>query len=192
MKKRVFLALVLACVIMGGAFAQQRAPAATALKNAFSMDIFQVIGAFVPTDEHFFGIALPASYERLIVPHFSMGGDLDLYFGFGFGSGKLTTDVYLGLLAEARVYPATENLSGFFFGTTLGFDMLFKDGNISSNKGGWFGLAASIKTGYKYIFSNRLFLEPSLTYVFSKAGGGLDVSGMPGGFKGGLRFGSAF
>jgi len=194
MKKRVLLILVMICVVMGGAFAQAKKPAASAnrvRKNAVSLDAFQFFGSFVPIRDKAFSFAFPFSYERLIVPHFSIGANLDPYFGIS-TAGKTVVNVYFGLNAEARIYPTSENLSGMFFGTTLGVDMYMADGKLDEKKGGYFGLNTSIKTGYKYIFSKGIFLEPSLAYVFSKAGAGIDISGIPGAFKGSLRVGFAF
>jgi len=59
----------------------------------------------------------------------------------------------------------------FFLGTTLGFNSLSIDGKTKPENGGFTGLTASLKTGYKLILNKNMYLEPSLAYVMSKSSG---------------------
>ena len=198
--KKALCILLLVCVITGAAFAQQK-PAATAeasgKNNAVALDLFQLFKGFVAsdTDRNFGVFILSAAYERLLVPHFSLGADLDMYFmGLHDKPG-----FYFSLAAEGRYYPQSVNFEKFFVGTTLGFNVLSLDGKTKSDEGGFFGLIVSLKTGYKVITSKNIYMEPSLGYVLSKssaAGGLLALFGAgiptPNGWNGGLRVGFAF
>jgi len=202
--KKALCIMVLACVIMGAAFAQQK-PAAQAegsgdKKNSAALDVFQLFKGFIATNtdgnNDFTVFILSAAYERLLVPHFSLGGDLDMYF-MNYGS---TPGFYFGLAAEGRYYPLSDNFDKFFLGATLGFNALSIDGKTKSNEGGFFGLIVSLKTGYKLITSKNIYIEPSLGYVMSKSSmlsglsaalGGPSIP-TPNGWNGGLRVGFVF
>jgi hypothetical protein len=226
MKKFVCI-LLMTCVVMGTAFAQQKpaAPATPAKpaapaeapaeapkerKNSVALDTFQLFKGFVASNEDFFAFNLFLSYERLIVPHFSLGADLD----FSFMNYKMDKDdvpgFYFSLAAEGRYYPLS-NFEKFFIGTTFGLNLLALDGKTDAEDGGFVGLTVSLKTGYKLIFSNGFYVEPSLGYVLSKSSAGFDLladigdllGGLGGGFSisapptplgwnGGLRVGFTF
>jgi hypothetical protein len=187
---------ILICLVFGTVFAQQRpanpppapaqpakpatpppaAPAKPAAanssneaKNALAIDVFQMLKGFVASDSDdktfYFNNAL--SYERLIVPHFSIGGDMDIWFAKAYDIPVF----YFSMAAEGRYYPSA-NFDKFFLGTTLGFNLLSIDGEkAESAYGGFFGLIISLKTGYKIVIKN-MYIEPSLAYVLSKTGGG--------------------
>lgn len=231
--KKLLCTLVIACVTMSAAFAQQKpatpapAPAQPAkpatpatpakpatpaaapaeeLKNSFGLDLFQLFKGFIATDtdSKFSVFIISAAYEGLVAPHFSVGADLDLYFGkFDKIEGS-----YFGLAAEGRYYP-TANFDKFFIGTTLGFNSLTVDGTTKPEKGGFTGLTTSLKIGYKLVLSKTMYIEPSLAYVLSKSssGSGFDFGDIfsgddisfgfpsiptPLGWNGGLRLGFLF
>jgi outer membrane autotransporter protein len=108
--------------------------------------------------------ALSPAFEYLVAPHFSVGGVLDLWFG-----EHSNIDIfYFGLTAHGRWYykPA---LDGFFLDAGLGFNAFSIDGKAADrDHGGFSGLTASLKAGYKLIFGKNFFVEPSMAYVYSK------------------------
>ncbi|WP_461256137.1 DUF3575 domain-containing protein [Treponema sp. R80B11-R83G3] len=188
--KKILCIMVLACVVMGAAFAQQ--------KSAVALDLFQLFKGFIATDSDsdFSVFALSAAYERLVAPHFSIGVDVDAYFlKFDDTDGN-----YLGIAAEGRYYPMSENFEKFFLGTALGYNQLSIDGETKSENGGFTSLIISLKMGYKLVFPNKnIYVEPSLAYVLSKSSGGglLALFGGPSiptplGWNGGLRLGFMF
>ena len=211
--KKIICILVLLCVVLGAAFAQQKpatpapapakpaapapaaAPAASSGKvNAIGLDLFQLVKGFIAKEDEFEVFIIVAGYERLVSPHFSIGAALDMYFiTSGSGSSKIESK-YFNIAAEGRYYPSSESFDKFFVGTTLGFSQLSVDGSTKSEKGGFSGLSTSLKMGYKVITAKGLFLEPSLAYVLQKESilGGSGLGGIPLGWNGGLRLGWAF
>jgi hypothetical protein len=216
--KKIVCILVLVCVIMGAAFAQQRpatpAPAAPATpaapaaqaekpkekKNSLGLDLFQLFKGFVASDSDskYSVFIISADYERLVAPHFSFGVDLDLYFlKFDKVDGS-----YLGISAEGRYYPQSTNFEKFFLGTTIGYNQLAIDGKAKPENGGFSGLTVSMKAGYKLITKGNMCLEPSLAYVLSKSPPSLLVGSLfgaslpsvptPLGWNAGLRLGFVF
>lgn len=214
--KKFLCFTILTCLAFGAVFAQQKpatpAPAQPATsaqsneaKNALALDLFQMFKGFVAGDSDsktfYFNNAL--SYERLIVPHFSIGGDMDLWF-------MKVSDVpcfYFSMAAEGRYYTQA-NFDKFFLGTTLGINALSIDGGkADAAHGGFFGLIISLKAGYKIVIKS-MYIEPSLAYVLSKTGGGgggsIDLGWLgsisipsvdvptPLGWNPGLRFGFQF
>jgi len=203
--KKIVCILVLICVIMGAAFAQQKpatpapapapapaaAPAASSAKaNAVGLDVFQLVKGVIATDKdstpEVSVFIIVAGYERLVSPHFTLGAALDMYFiTRGSGNTKVESK-YFNAAAEGRYYPSSENFEKFFVGTTLGYSQLSIDG---STKAGFTGLSTSLKMGYKVITAKGFFMEPSLAYVLQKGTGGY---GIPLGWNGGLRLGWVF
>jgi len=186
MKKFVCI-MVLVCLVLSGAFAQQKKPAAaTGKKNAVGLDIFYLLQGIIASDSDndYTVFAVGLGYEALIAPHFTIGADVDAAFiKYKVGSDS-KDDLYLSIAAEGRYYPMSTGLDKFFLGTTLGFVSFSKDGSTSTNKGGYMGLLVSLKVGYKLVLSN-LYLEPSLAYV-------AEEPSPTAGWKGGLRFGFLF
>jgi len=219
--KKILCVLVLTCLVFGAVFAQQRpttpapapaqpakpatpppAPAKPAeapqeLKNAIGLDLFQLFKGFIATDidSKFSVFIISAAYEGLVAPHFSVGGDMDLYF-MKFDS---VDGFYFSLAAEGRYYP-TANFDKFFLGATLGFNTLSIDRSAKPEDGGFTGLFVSLKTGYKLITSKNFYIEPSLSYVLSKSSAFGDIAEFfggpsiptPLGWNGGLRLGFVF
>ena len=200
--KKMVLVLLLLCLSMA-VFAQEAGGGEAAAssgsggkKNAIAMDLFPLFKGFIAADYDqkisFFCLAM--SYERLVVPHFSIGGDMDMYFG-GLDSVGL---FYFGLGAQARFYPLSQGLDKFFIGTGLGFNLLSIDGEKPRAEDfGFFGLTISLRAGYKLVLGNVVYFEPSMAYVLSKSS---SISGFmsgvsiptPLGWQGGLRFGFMF
>jgi len=177
MKKFVCI-LVLTCVIMGGVFAQ-----ANNAKNSIGIDVFRFLDGFL-----YFGSGTPigttisVSYERMLVPHWSLGPNVDIgiwysrlstYFGFN-----------LGIAAEGRYYPLA-NFDKLFLGATFGFSLVA--GNYYGDAD--FGLSTSLKLGYKVQTSKKIYIEPSLSYVYQHGWLGLSDDSF---FRGGLRLGLSF
>jgi len=220
--KKLLCTLVIACVIIGAAFAQQQqrppapapaqpakpatpppAPAKPAedskeIKNAIGLDTFQLFKGFIATDteSNFSVFIIALDYEGRIAPHFSLGSDLDLYL-MKFDSIEI---VYFGLSLEGRYYPVAD-FDKFFLGTTIGFNSLSVDKKTKGADGGFSGLTASLKIGYKLMLGKTMHLEPSLAYVMSKSSmlssGMASFLGVPSiptplGWNGGLRFGISF
>jgi len=207
MKKMVYILLMTVCV--GMAFAQTKpaapatppaaAPAPTPAAapepekekvNAIGMDAFQLFKGFIASDSStkLSCFDVSSSYEHFISSGFSIGANMDLYyFSFGGPSGY-----YFSLAAEGRYYPTSKSFEKFFFGTTLGINILSLDGSSKPENGGFTGLTISLKTGYKVILS-KLYLEPSMSYVLSKTSMA-SMFGLPTplGWNGGLRLGYVF
>jgi len=219
--KKILCVLVLACLVLGAAFAQQQKPATPAqpakpatpppaaapageFKNSIGLDLFQLFKGFIATDtgSKVSVFIISAGYENLVAPHFSVGADLDFYL-MKFNS---VDSLYFGLAAEGRYYPMSANFEKFFLGTTIGINALSIKGKVKPEDGGFFGLTTSLKAGYKLIINKNMYLEPSLAYVLSKSGGGsvnvnigdVDIgfsipsAPTPLGWNGGLRLGILF
>jgi len=175
MKKLVIL-LVLALVVAGGIFAQEQAgesaeaAAPGVKKNAITLDTIPLFRGFIASDSDvntsFFCVA--AAYERLVAPHFSFGAEVDLYPGKVYDVDYL----YFSMAAAGRFYSMSEYMEKFFIGASLGFNSQSIDGKSSAKYGGFTGLLIGLKAGYKLLFTERFFMEPSLSYTYSKTGPG--------------------
>jgi hypothetical protein len=175
MKKKGLLFLALAVITAGAAFAQS---------NAVSLDLFPLFKGFIAANSDaetaYFDLAL--GYERLVAPHFGIGGDLDLYFG-----KTLKVDTfYFGLGLKGRWYPLSEQAEKLFLGAGLGFNILSLDGETKN--GGFAGLTTELKAGWRLLFS-KFLVEPSMAYVLSKSG---LAAITPLGWQAGLRIGLVF
>jgi len=186
--KRIVFVLVLACLVMAAAFAQAKpaAPAAAGKSNAVALDLFPLFKGIIMSNTEgnndFTVFDLSIAYERLIAPHFSIGPDID----FGFIDLGNVDAFYFSLAAEARFYPLA-NFDKFFLGATLGFNSLSVDGEkADAEHGGFAGLIVSLKTGYKLVLKDIVYIEPSIAYVLAE--GESPVLG----WNGGLRFGVTF
>jgi hypothetical protein len=185
--KKIVCIMVLACFVLSAAFAQ---------KSSFGVDLFQLVKGFIASDNDNDRqiIIISGGYEMLVAPHFSFGVDAAAYFiSYKVGNdGK--NGIYLSVAADGRYYPMSENFEKFFIGTTVGFNSLSLDGSTNSKDGGFQGLVASMKVGYKLITEKKLYLEPSMSYVLSKHGTGSIGSNVqtPNGWNAGLRLGLVF
>ena len=187
--KRFVCIMVLACLVLSAAFAQ---------KAAFGVDLFQLVKGFIASDSdnNFSVFIISAGYEGLVASHFSIGVDGSVYF---LKFDKID-GLYFSAAAEGRYYPMSERLEKVFLGTTIGFNSLSIDGKNKPENGGFSGLIASMKVGYKLITQSKLYLEPSMSYVLSKSAGGGGLLGAiigsavptPLGWNAGLRLGFVF
>jgi hypothetical protein len=215
MKKRICV-LLLTFAVMGAAFAQEQPEEAQAetkavtkvatkrgRENSIALDVFPLFNGFIAADidAGFTDFAISASFERLVVPHFSIGGNMDIQFlRFEVKGGDDRNGSYFGMSAEGRYYP-TENFEKFFLGATLGFYVVSRAGKTNykyvndsiqrvDDKFLEGSLTVSLKMGYKYITKSGFYMESSLAYALSKQ---QSIDGIviptPIGWQGGLRFG---
>jgi len=191
--KKIVCILVLTCVVMGGAFAQSNtaAPIASDAQNSVAMDVFRLFDGLTSFDsndkENFIGTTLSFSYERSIVPHWSIGPNIDVGLGGYLGYFRFN----LGIAAEGRYYPFA-SFDKFFLGATLGFNIsagiysgsrwvynyITDEWEIDTSPSYFkntstFGLDLGIKAGYKLVTSKKFYLEPALSYGMSGFGGHL-------------------
>ena len=198
--RRIFYVLLLVCAGAGMIFAQEKAaeaaePAAPGVrKNAISLDTIPLFKGFLATDSDadtsYFCIA--AAYERLVAPHFSFGVELDLYPGKLFDVDYM----YFSMAAAGRFYPMSEHMEKVFVGASLGFNTQSIDGKSKAEDGGFSGPLIGLKAGYRIQFTDTFFVEPSMSYIYSKSSallaflGGSSIT--PLGWQGGLRIGFSF
>ena len=164
--------VVLALVFTGAVFAQESdnvSAAGIEKINAVTLDAFHLLRGLIAIDSDsdtgFFCIA--AAYERLIFPsfnRFTFGAELDLYLGQIWDVSYL----YFGLGVNSRYYPMSERMDKFFLGASLGFNVQSVDGKTKAEEGGFAGLYAALRAGYKLTILNSIFIEPSLSYTYSK------------------------
>jgi hypothetical protein len=189
------IALVLLMMGAGVVFAQQDDPteeqtqgAPKERKNALALDLFPLFKGFIAWDfdEKTYLFNMSVSYERLLAPHFSIGAQVDMFFGRFWNSSYF----YYAMGLLGRYYPMSETFEKFFLGAGLGFNAQAVGGRTRAEYGGFLGLTAMLQTGYKLIFSPGIFVEPSLSYVLSKSDYLIGMA--PLGWQGGLRLGFAF
>jgi hypothetical protein len=154
-------------------------------KNSIALDAFPLLKGSIASTDDFSDISISVAYERLVIPHFSIGPDLEMYF-MSYENDDFM-HFYFSLTAEGRYYTDAD-FEKFFFGTTLGFNLLAVDGKTKAKYGGFSGLTTSLKGGYKLIFSESFYMEPSMSWVLSKS---VNLP-TPLGWQGGLRIGFAF
>jgi len=192
----VFAVLLLAGA---GVFAQEKSASEAAgaadpgeKKNAITLDAMSLFKGFVASDSDsdafFFCAAL--AYERLVAPHFTIGAEIDLY------PGKVhnVDYMYFSLLAAGRYYPMSEYMEKFFIGANLGFSSQSINGSSDSADGGFVGLRIGLRAGYKLMFGQMFFVEPSMSYTYEKTSLASFFGSTPqnNGWQGGLRLGVSF
>lgn len=204
----IFAVLLL---VSGMVFAQEKtqesgeAAAPGVKENAITLDTMPLFRGFIASDgdaDTFF-FCMAFAYERLVAPHFTFGAEIDLY------PGKMSNVdyVYFALAAVGRFYPMSEYMEKFFIGANLGFNVQALDGNADRRHGGFSGLLIGLRAGYKLLFNDVFFVEPSMAYTYSKTGSGLSggsdglsgllsffgaVAPLSDGWQGGLRIGISF
>jgi len=158
--RKLLVCAVLAFVCTGFAFSQEGA------KNAVTMDSMPLFKGFIASDNKAdtFFFCMAFGYERLLLPHFSVGAELDLY------PGNFNNDsyMYFALAAAARYYPLSEYMEKFFLGALVGFNLQSIDGKVDADNGGFSGMFAGLRAGYKLPVTNMFFIEPSMSYTYSK------------------------
>ncbi|MDR1617489.1 MAG: hypothetical protein LBS06_00390 [Treponema sp.] len=187
MTTRFFLpgiALVGAMLLTQTVYAQVGG-AAPAGENAVSLDIMPIFKGIIASDKDvhslYFNILTPA-YERSIVPHFSVGAEMDLWFG---RFAKKRPFTYFAMIAHGRWYPLAD-FSKFFVDAGLGFNLL-RSSKVGANE--FTGLIAGLKVGWKHHFNPSFYVEPSIAYNYSK---GLAGNVAPVGWEPGLIAGLSF
>jgi hypothetical protein len=194
MKLRKIFVVVLVLLMGASTVFAQEAASAEEQKNALSLDLFTLLKGIIASDDSTKTtiFALAVGYERLVAPHFSIGAELDLYFGKVYD----IDGSYFGLSAVGRYYPMSENFEKFFLGASLGINRFTIDGKADAEYGGFFGLTTNLRAGYKLILPKNVYIEPSMAYVLSKVSlmtlMGTGISVTPLGWQGGLRFGFVF
>ncbi|MDR2519256.1 MAG: hypothetical protein LBD13_07615 [Spirochaetaceae bacterium] len=175
--KKIFAFLAAALAVAASAQAQAGGP------NAISGDAVPLIKGliYIDGDSETGFFALSAVYERLIFPHYTVGGRLDLAFGSSGGRGAS----YFGLSAHGRWYPLSETLEKLYFDVGFGFNAAGVNdaGDLAS-------LTLSLHAGYKHFFTNMIFVEPSVGYGYSKVHNYVPFSPM--GWQAGLGVGASF
>jgi hypothetical protein len=223
-QKQWFCVVILALVCAGTAFAQQSrtpaqpapanparpaagAAASAANKDALSLDLNYLLRGFIESDTESdtLYVGLAPAYEHLVASHVSIGGEAHIVFGTMFDSDIL----YLGAGFNTRIYLAADRMDGWFFGATVGFNLLAvedEDGDLKCDPDDGFGflsLYTTARLGYKYYLADTFFLEPSLAYTHN--GAGLSLGGLGGlfdfasggvmgsaGWTAGIRLGFSF
>jgi len=160
MAKRIVFCLALVMLVAGGVFAQSGS------QNAASLDLIPLFEGFIvsdnDTDTSLFCLAL--AYERLIAPRLSVGADVDLFLGEVFDVSYF----YFGVAATGRVYVMSEQMEKLFIGARLGFDLQAIDGETDTEDGGFFGFQIGVSVGWRQMFGEMFFVEPSISYNYSK------------------------
>jgi len=143
------------------------------------------------SDNDLIFVPFSLSYERSIAPHFSIGPEVDLYFG-KVGEEPGGDDIpylYFGLAMFGRYYPQSANMEKFFLGAMLGFNVQSIDGKTKEENGGFAGPIIGLRAGYRLILGKSFFVEPSMAYIYAKNNG---AGPTPLGWQGGLRLGVQF
>jgi len=199
-------AVLLTLAGAGMVFAQEEAKTETeevavpkVKKNAVTIDAIPLFKGFIASDiregednplTFFFCMAF--AYERLIIPHFTIGADLDLYPGTVENCGYM----YFGMAANGRYYPMSEYMEKLYLGASLGFNresVNLSDDALDSDASVTVGLTVGLEAGYKLFFGKMFFVEPSMSYTYSKTSFGLFGSTpLNIGWQAGLRAGVAF
>jgi hypothetical protein len=181
MKEKFVLGLLLMLAITAGLSAQQTKTIAVGVDT---MPLFKgFIWADSDADKSL--AALAPSFEYVVVPHFSIGAAVDLYFG-----ELAKVDIfYFGLAVHGRWYPLSVGLDKLFLDAGLGFNSYAVDGETDSEAGGFKGLTVGLKAGWKLMMGRTFFMEPSMAYVYAKTRGSVPT---PLGWQAGLSIGVAF
>jgi hypothetical protein len=183
MKGKFVFGLVLTLVVSGALGAQEAKKMAAGLDT---MPLFKgIIWTESDADNGLF--ALSPSFEYAVVPHFGVGGTVDLWFG----ENRNVDIFYFGISAHGRWYPLSEGLDKLFLDAGLGFNSFMRDGKTGSEHGSFAGLTAGLKAGWKLMFGQALFVEPSMAYVYSKVSS-ISEAPTPLGWQAGLSAGMAF
>jgi hypothetical protein len=185
-----WLCIVVFAMLCTGAFSQtapeqsaEAGAAAGPAKNAVMLDLMPLFKGILMSDGDHDLIFVPFSlaYERQIAPHFSIGPELDLYFG-KYGKPYM----YFSMAMFGRYYPMSPNMEKFFLGAVLGFNVQSIDGKTGNEYGGFAGPLLGLRAGYRLLLGKIFFVEPSMAYVYSKS------ADWALGWQGGLRLGVQF
>jgi hypothetical protein len=193
MARKIVLVLVLAALVAGGAFSQQKKTQTTEepqepdIRGALSLDLAPMFIGFIAgekddtTETSYF--ALSPAFE-LAVGNYSVGARLDLIFG-SYGKDTKRSITHTGAALVGKWYPLAR-LQKVYVGTELGFNTCSLE---DADDPLYTGLTFALRMGWKHIMG-KVFLEPSLGYVLSKTDGRYPFT--PSGWEIGLNFGFAF
>jgi hypothetical protein len=160
MKEKFVFGLLLVLAVTAGLGAQETN------KIAIGLDAMPLFKGFIwmdnDADNSLF--ALSPSFEYRVVRHFSIGGTMDLWFG---ENSKIDI-FYFGLSVHGRWYPLSGGLDKLFLDAGLGFNSFAVDDETDAIHGGFSGLTAGLKAGWKIFIGRSFFMEPSMAYVYSK------------------------
>jgi hypothetical protein len=157
--KRVCVFVTLALLCAGAAFGQ------TDRKNALGIDVAPTLRslAVMNSPKTWFSGA-GVFYERLLAPHFSLGGRFD--FLIGSYDNVIKADInYFALSAHGRVYPLSQGLAKLYLDAGIGFNAINVDYPGVENKQ---GVTFALKAGYKHFFNDMIFVEPSMAFVYAE------------------------
>jgi hypothetical protein len=191
MRTRKFWTLSTALIFLAssGGFAQAR--------NAVSVDIVPLAKGVIAFDTgagiSVFGIS--AEYERVLIPHYSVGVRVDFYGVGKDDDGLKTSGAYFGFAVQGRWYALSESLEKFFWGVGIGFNTLAAkdDGGTEIKALGMSGMTFTMKAGWKLFFVPKapaFFVEPSIAYALAKSS--LFTTVTPLGWQPGLNIGLVF
>jgi hypothetical protein len=62
----------------------------------------------------------------------------------------------------------SEDMKKLFIGVLIGFNLLSTDGKVDVNNGDFTGMFTGLRAGYKLPVKNMFFIEPSMSYIYSK------------------------
>ena len=188
-QKLWFCVVILALVCAGTAFSQARpaqpapapaqparpgtaAAATAAKKSALSLDFNYLFRGFIESDNDadtfLFGLA--PSFEYLVAPNVSIGGELYVVFGQVFDTDIL----YAGLGFNTRIWLVPNRMDGWFVGATIGFCLQAVENQngdlkVDPEKGlGFISLYTTARMGYKYHLANTFFIEPAINFTYTK------------------------
>jgi hypothetical protein len=175
MKKDIILLLVLALFVVGGIFSQekdnsqetedsQETGSSQSGKHSVMIDTVPLFSGIIAGDSDMglscFGLVFV--YEYNVKPHFSIGAR----FGFSTGDMDNINYSFVMLSAHGRWYPFSEKTEKLFLDVGLGFynfdiDVTGFDKHTD--------LTFDLTIGYKLMFNDMFYLEPSLGYMLSDA-----------------------
>jgi len=136
-------------------------------KNAIAMDMIPLFRGFIVSDagDKSFYFCMTFSYERLLFPHFAIGAKIDLFPG---QMGENIPYMYFGMAANGRYYPLSGSMEKLFLGANLGFNLQAVNSDTKPESGGFVGLTVGLEAGYKLPLGKIMFVEPSISYTYSK------------------------
>jgi hypothetical protein len=154
--------MTLALLCAGAAFGQ------TGKKNALGIDAAPALRSLAVRNKEtpkieFLGAG--AFYERLLAPHFSLGGRFDFFTGRY--DNVIEADInYFAFSAHGRVYPLSQGMEKLYLDAGVGFNVIKVDTPTGKNSQ---GMTFALKMGYKHFFNDTIFVEPSIAFVYAES-----------------------
>jgi hypothetical protein len=176
--RKAVLVLGVAALLAAPLISQEKAKA-----MAIGIDAMPLLKGFIWSDSDAKNSQFAVSpYVDLLhfMPNFTLGIGGDLYFGELGDAGQ----TYIGVQAHIRWYAFSTEMDKLYLDWGVGFTHLQVKGDPEPDP--IQGLATSLKIGYRLAFIDKIFLEPSMSYVYAKEAGGFPV---PIGWQPGVLFG---